>query len=104
MTMHATPDPTTAADPLDLAAVALELDVAEQARVKQLAALPADPADEVAVLHRESVERLLGEIRTAQQRLVDGTYGTCTGCHQPIAAGRLELRPWAVTCTGCATR
>jgi DnaK suppressor protein len=104
MTMHATPDPTTTADRLDLAAVALELDVAEQARAKQLAALPSDPTDEVAVLHRESVERLLGEIRTARQRLADGTYGTCTGCRQPIAAGRLELRPWAVTCTGCATR
>lgn len=104
MSMPATPDPTTAPDELDLAAVALELDVAEQARVKQLAGLPADPADEVAVLHRESVERLLREIRTARQRLADGIYGTCTGCRRPIAAGRLELRPWAVTCTACATR
>ena len=104
MSMHATPDPLTAPAALDLAAVALELDVAEQARVRQLAALPADPADEVAVLHRESVERLLAEIRAARQRLEDGTYGTCTACRRPLAPGRLELRPWAATCTSCAAR
>ena len=104
MTMHATPDPLTRQDALDLAAVALELDVAEKARARQLAALPTDPSDEVGVLHRESVERVLAEIRAAQQRLVDGTYGTCTGCRLPIAPGRLELRPWATTCTRCAVR
>lgn len=104
MTMHATPDPVTRQAELDLAAVALELDVAETARARQLAALPTDPSDEVGVLHRESVERVLTEIRAAQQRLADGTYGTCAGCALPIAAGRLELRPWATTCTSCAAR
>lgn len=104
MTTHATPDPATSPHGLDPAAVALELDVAEKAREKQLAALPPDPADEVAVLHRESVERLLAEIRAARRRLEEGSYGTCTGCQGPIAPGRLELRPWAATCTGCAPR
>lgn len=102
MTASISPEPT--AVPLDLDAVALDLDVAEKARAKQLAGLAQDPADEVAVLHRESVERVLGEIRAAQRRLAEGSYGTCTGCGQPIAAGRLELRPWASTCTTCAAR
>ncbi|HEX4977083.1 MAG TPA: TraR/DksA C4-type zinc finger protein [Nocardioides sp.] len=102
MTLHAHPDRSTAPAGLDLTTIARELDVAAKARQAQLTALPTDPADEVAVLHRESVERLLGEIHAAQRRLEDGTFGTCTRCRQPLAPGRLELRPWAATCTGCA--
>ncbi len=34
-------------------------------------------------------------IRDAQQRLADGTYGTCQRCGKPIALERLEALPFA---------
>lgn len=100
MTVHSSlPRPT-----LDLEAVRLDLEIAETTRARQLAQLPHSPGDPVAARHRESVERLLLEIRRALGRLDDGGYGTCTACRKPIPPARLELRPWAATCTRCAQR
>lgn len=31
-----------------------------------------------------------------------GTYGVCVSCGKPIAAGRLEARPFADRCIACA--
>lgn len=76
----------------------------EAARQHQLDLLPKANLDVVAAAHRASVERLLEEVRTARRRLQEGRYGTCTSCDDPIALGRLELRPWATMCTGCAER
>jgi RNA polymerase-binding protein DksA len=44
------------------------------------------------------------EADAALARLDSGTYGTCEACGQPIAVGRLEARPTARTCVGCAAR
>jgi RNA polymerase-binding transcription factor DksA len=44
----------------------------------------------------------LAEVEAAVQRLDDGTYGTCDRCGQPIGRARLEARPAARTCIGCA--
>jgi RNA polymerase-binding transcription factor len=44
----------------------------------------------------------LAEIDAALERWAAGTYGRCEACGQPIAAGRLEARPVARTCIGCA--
>lgn len=49
-------------------------------------------------------ERQLAEIAAALARLDVGTYGTCESCGQPIADERLEVRPVARTCIGCASR
>lgn len=46
--------------------------------------------------------RHLVEIGRALARLDDGTYGVCVICGEPIAPGRLEARPTASTCVGCA--
>jgi DnaK suppressor protein len=43
------------------------------------------------------LDRALGELQR------DG-YGICELCGRPIAAGRLEARPSARTCIGCASR
>jgi len=51
----------------------------------------------------QQAEAHLGEIDAAAQRLDDGTYGVCTVCGRPIPAARLEARPTATTCVGCAT-
>lgn len=101
MTTHITP-PTP---DLQLGAIRRQLSEAVTDRERQLADLPVPHVDDlVAVLHRESVERILGELRAALRRLDEGTYGSCVSCARPIAQERLELRPWAATCTGCVPR
>ncbi len=56
---------------------------------------------QVGALVRQARERL-AEVDAAEQRLVAGTYGICQVCDRPIAAERLEARPEARTCIGCA--
>ncbi|RAX17885.1 molecular chaperone DnaK [Pseudarthrobacter sp. AG30] len=40
----------------------------------------------------------LDQVEAALERLANGTYGTCAVCGEPIAAGRLEARPWTPFC------
>lgn len=75
----------------------------EAARQAQLDALPPIPRDVVAAAHRGTVTRILDQVRTARQRLSEGLYGVCAGCGTWIQRERLELRPWLITCTGCAS-
>ncbi|KQY45962.1 TraR/DksA C4-type zinc finger protein [Cellulomonas sp. Root137] len=56
---------------------------------------------QVDALARDAAERL-ASVDAALARLDDGTYGICSVCGQPIAAARLEARPTATTCVGCA--
>jgi RNA polymerase-binding transcription factor DksA len=51
----------------------------------------------------EQAERRIAEIEAARARVDAGTYGRCEVCGEPIAEGRLEARPVARTCVGCAT-
>ena len=76
----------------------------EVARQRQLDAIPTTNLDVVAAAYRDSVEGILEEVRTARRRLEEGRYGLCIVCTDPIAAGRLELRPWATKCTRCTER
>jgi RNA polymerase-binding transcription factor DksA len=48
------------------------------------------------------VRRHLAEVEAAIQRLEGGAYGICERCGQPIAKARLEARPAARICIGCA--
>jgi DnaK suppressor protein len=57
---------------------------------------------QVGALIAQSREHL-AEVDAALDRLEEGTYGTCERCGQPIPAGRLEARPTARWCVGCAT-
>jgi RNA polymerase-binding transcription factor DksA len=88
--------------PVDVAPLDAFLAELERTRAEQLAALDADASDLVAVAYRSSVSRILGEIRTARQRLRDGKHGVCVDCHGTIAADRVEAVPWATQCTHCA--
>jgi RNA polymerase-binding transcription factor DksA len=45
----------------------------------------------------------LTEVEAAIDRLAAGAYGVCEQCGQPIATARLEARPAARTCIGCAS-
>ncbi|MFE9727291.1 TraR/DksA family transcriptional regulator [Streptomyces sp. NPDC005794] len=59
----------------------------ERAHVASLLAQASD--------HLEKVDRAL-------ERLERGDYGRCEQCREPIPPGRLEARPAATTCVGCA--
>ncbi len=50
----------------------------------------------------EQARRHLDEVAAAQARLAAGTYGTCESCGRPVPPARLEARPVARTCVGCA--
>jgi DnaK suppressor protein len=51
-----------------------------------------------AVSAQEHLLAMLDEVRRARRRIVEGTYGTCEVCGEPIPEGRLEARPWATRC------
>ena len=50
----------------------------------------------------DSAERQLAELDAAVARLDAGDYGRCESCGRPIAAERLQVRPAATRCIGCA--
>jgi len=50
----------------------------------------------------EQAKQRLTEIEAARDRVDDGTYGQCEVCGRPIPDRRLEARPVARTCVGCA--
>lgn len=50
----------------------------------------------------QQAERHLADISAARSRLVAGVYGRCERCEQQISPARLEARPTARTCVGCA--
>lgn len=44
------------------------------------------------------LESRLGEITVALQKIMDGTYGTCSVCGKEIERERLDANPAATTC------
>ena len=68
-----------------------------------------DPEGATIAFERSQVETLvrqleqhLADIEAAERRLDDGGYGICERCARPIPEDRLEARPTARTCVGCA--
>jgi DnaK suppressor protein len=57
---------------------------------------------QVSALARQA-EHHLAEVDSASKRLDAGTYGICEECAAPIGEERLEARPTARVCIGCAT-
>ncbi|CAI9416054.1 TraR/DksA family transcriptional regulator [Nocardioides sp. T2.26MG-1] len=57
--------------------------------------------EQVAALVRQA-EQHLAEVEAALARVEDGTYGRCVVCGRPIPEERLEVRPTAAACVGCA--
>ncbi len=43
----------------------------------------------------------IAALENALQRLDNDTYGTCTGCGNPIPVARLKVRPHARKCIPC---
>ena len=68
-----------------------------------------DPEGATIAFERAQVETLvrqlqqhLADIDAAERRLDDGGYGICERCGKAIPEARLEARPTARTCVGCA--
>ena len=51
----------------------------------------------------DQARRRLQEVDAAERRLGDGRYGRCEECGAAVAPARLEARPTARTCIGCAS-
>jgi DnaK suppressor protein len=50
-------------------------------------------------LDRESA--LVQRVRSAIERINDGSYGVCLQCEEEIAPKRLKAIPWAELCIEC---
>src|SRR4051794_41971492 len=48
-----------------------------------------------AVSAQEHLLAMLDEVRRARRRIVEGGYGTCEVCGEPIPEGRRQGRAWA---------
>jgi DnaK suppressor protein len=46
----------------------------------------------------------LSDVRRAQVKLNEETYGVCDSCGREIAPERMNALPWAVLCVTCAAR
>lgn len=67
---------------------------------------PADEGTDAFEIERIQTQRVDLEarneqIRAAQQRMADGTYGTCANCGKQIPIERLEALPHATLCIDC---
>lgn len=58
-------------------------------------------SEEIRWRYRDQLESQLREIIDAQDRLLDGCYGTCSDCGKQIAPTRLLANPTATLCVAC---
>lgn len=54
-----------------------------------------------AVIRMDQKNKLARELRTALQKITDGSYGVCEECDEPIAPRRLDVLPFAKLCVRC---
>jgi DnaK suppressor protein len=56
---------------------------------------------DLAIRNLDSESVLLRQVRAAQQRIRDGSFGICIDCEHRISPKRLEAVPWALRCIRC---
>ena len=56
---------------------------------------------DLAIRNLDSESVLLRQVRAAQQRIRDGSFGICMDCEHTISFKRLEAVPWALRCIRC---
>ncbi|WP_372720395.1 TraR/DksA family transcriptional regulator [Novipirellula sp.] len=57
--------------------------------------------DEVLASVADLAIKEIEQIKHALHEIDEGTYGKCTRCGKQIPQERLEVVPYATTCTGC---
>jgi DnaK suppressor protein len=80
-------------DSIRIHQVADPIDMTQQAAEREMA---------MHNLHREAA--LVRKVRSAMDRLDDGSYGVCLQCEEPISPKRLNAVPWAELCISCQER
>ncbi len=50
----------------------------------------------------DRLQEMLADVKRAEAKLADGSYGRCDGCDDAIPTERLEARPWSVRCVACS--
>jgi len=70
-------------------------------RVGDGTAIAVERLAQVAV--HDGITALLADVRRAQAKVEDGTYGHCDRCGAAIPEERLDARPWATLCVSCAS-
>jgi DnaK suppressor protein len=109
--------------PPDVAVISRALEERRRELQEELASLTEVPRDPMAAVSfgkrigdgtTEAVERLnkvgtansiavtLADVERALEKIVDGTYGICDSCGEPVGDERLEAIPWATLCIACA--
>jgi DnaK suppressor protein len=56
---------------------------------------------ELAIRNLDRDSNLLRQIRRAQSRIANGTYGVCLHCEEDILPKRMAAVPWAAFCIKC---
>lgn len=56
------------------------------------------------VAAHDRLQETLADVRRAEEKIAESTYGTCDRCGRDIAPERLEALPWATLCIECAAR
>jgi DnaK suppressor protein len=80
----------SAADSIRIQQVADPVDMTQEALARDIA---------VQILDRESM--LVRRLRSAIERIDDGSYGLCLECEERISSKRLKAIPWAELCISC---
>jgi DnaK suppressor protein len=99
--LPSTPASTTAWEPFRALLRTQREDCLRQ-RELALAEGVASHPDPVAVTRAGLLWARVEAIDAALARIEDGSYGTCASCGAAIPRERLEFRPHAVGCVGCA--
>ena len=85
----------------DTAAQPVELD---QTRVGRLSRMDAMQAQAMSLEAKRRRDMELVRIKSALQRIEEGTYGECLECFEQVSLARLENNPSVTLCIRCAER
>jgi DnaK suppressor protein len=99
--LPSTPASTSAWEPFRALLRTQREDCLRQQELAEAEGVASHP-DPVAVSRAGVLSARVEEIDAALARIEDGSYGTCTSCGEAIPQERLEFRPHAVSCVGCA--
>lgn len=58
----------------------------------------------VDVAAHDQMQMVLADVKRAEAKLAEDTYGLCDRCGGTIPPERLGVLPWAVLCVACASR
>lgn len=83
---------------LDESSRPVELDQTVQGRLSRIDAIT---QQQMARAGRTNLQTELGRIDAALKRIVEGGFGNCCRCHEPIETDRLRADPAAPLCIDC---